>query len=572
MRALRWVVLCALLFLLVVPARPALASDDFLPDPPEAMVDWTKKPLYDRYSVWNYTYGGVKTFPETIGRLYYLMNLMQVGKAWTVKLGIRSVEYALYFEAVTPVVSAAGRAMSAVMDRAGWLVRAGLAITGAVALWYWAVRGRRDKAFRVLAGGAVLLVGMYVIVAAAPSFLVAGAGAARGLGVELVGGVAAVAAPSSGQGTPSERLVRAAGEGAWRALVFDPWVEGEFSAGAAEKAAYLDDDIQGGKWLAMTPTARENWYLSRMDFATRLSDFHQYEERLVQDYLPRRFMLTLVSLLLGVVWTVAMLLLAGGVLYYQFVLLAMLGLAPLWAVLGLWHPSGLRVARGALVKAAGALISQVVLLAVLALALGLTGPLLSLGEPLGWLAQALLVTLFVAVLARYRFAWLRWGREDGAPGFFREVRSWRERFRSHRTVPAAAEAAGRETLRQVPVAVGDVLPQFRDVANASASAAARFMEEKEQAAGGGQSPAASLELSDELRRLRLRLARGAGEAGGEGAVPAPLPREQQQVVVRAAGTGGGAAGGAGAGAAGAGAPGARPRPDVGRRLNEYRKR
>lgn len=568
MKAMRWVVLCALLFLLVVPARPALASDDFLPAPPEAMVDWTKAPLYDRYSVWNYTYGGVKTFPETIGRLYYLINLMQVGKAWTVKLGIRSVEYALYFDAVSPVVKAAGQSMTAIGGlttgaRSGWLVRAGLAITGAVALWYWAVRGRRDKAFRVLAGGAVLLVGMYVIVAAAPSFLIASAGAARGLGAEMVSGVAAVTAPAMGQGSSSERLVRAAGEGVWRALVFDPWVEGEFSAGAAEKPAYADEDVKGGKWLAMSPTARENWYLSRLDFATRLSDFHQYEERLVQDYLPRRFMLTLVSLLLGLVWAVAMLLLAGGVLYYQFVLLAMLGLAPLWAVLGLWHPSGLRVARGALMKAAGALISQVVLLAVLALALGLTGPLLSLGEPLGWLAQALLVTLFVGVLSRYRFAWLRWGREDGAPSVLREVRSWRERFRSHRTVATgAAGAVGRGAAEEASAAVGQVLPQFREVA----AAAGLVQRLEEHADSAGQSPGGSQELSDELRRLRFRLSRGS-DVGAEQASQGPLPRASQEVGGRPSGSGP-----VGAGGAGAAAPGARPGSDVGRRLNEYRKR
>jgi hypothetical protein len=572
-RPLLWVVLGALLFLLVLPAAPVRASDDFLPDSPEAMADWTQPPLYDRYSVWNYTYGGVKTFPETIGRLYYLINLMQVGKAWVVKLGIRTVEYALYFDAVSPVIGAVGRSMSAISNLtagspAGWLVRAGLALAGAVALWHWTVGGRRNKAFQVLAGTAVLLVGTYIIVAKAPAFLIASSGAARGLGGEIVSGVAAVAAPAAGQGAPSERLVRAAGEGVWEALVFDPWVEGEFSAGAAAKAAYLDGNIQGGRWLKMTPTERENWYLSRMDFATRLADFHQYEERLVQDYLPRRFFLALVSLLLGLVWTLAMLLLAGGVLYYQFVLLGMLALAPLWAVLGLWHPSGLRVARGALVKAAGALISQVVLLAVLALALGLTGPLLSLGAPLGWLTQGLLVTLCVAALCRYRFAWLRWGRESGSPGLVREIATWRERFRSRRTV--AAGATGREVVQDAALVVSQVLPQFREVAAAAAGGPSLRVEDQEPGGRERPAPAPGVDLSDELRRLRLRLVRTGGE-GREAPAgrPEPLPRPAREAVGESAQ---GVATARSSAPAGAPGPGPRPRAEVGQALNEYRRR
>jgi hypothetical protein len=497
--------LLAVGLLVLLPGRPALADEEFLPARPPAMVDWSEPPLYERYPAWHYVYGARIQGPDTLHRLIYTMNLLQVGKAWILKLALRSVEYAVSFDLAGPLVARAGVAMRALVgalwqaDQAA-LVVAGLLMTGALALWYGAFRARLVTGLRILAGAAIILVGSYALFEVAPQTLVNSASIARALGSQVLAGAAAAVAPAGSEGTAAQRLLRSAGESAWRAFVHDPWIDGEFTADAAAKPDYADGEVEGGRWLALSPSVRLNRY-NFMNPTSKLNDFSQWDTEYAVDYLPRRFTLVLVSGAVTLVYAGALLLLSGGILYYQLLLVAMLALAPVWLLLALWHPGGLAMVRGAVVRAVGALVAQVVLLAVLAVLLALTGPLASLAEPLGWSARAMLLALLGAVLYRYRFRWLHWGRETGETGAVREQPTLLERLVLRRSgageravqpsapIPAAAPALG-------------ALPSFALERPSLGFAPEPGESEGADAPGRGGVVA---EVAEEMRRLRARL-------------------------------------------------------------------
>lgn len=555
-RSLALAALLALLLLLLLPAPPARAGDDFLPDQPDGFVTWSEAPLYDRYPVWHYTYGArLAGQADTVYRLTYAINLLQVGKAWLVKFAVRSLEYALHLDLITPLLSKAASAMAAVgkwlWEKDGApLVVAGLIATGAMALVTGALGGRRSRGLRMLGGAAAVLVVGYGVLAVGPSALSAGARVSREVGAQIVGAAGLAAAPAGSQGNAAERLVRAAGESAWRTFVLQPWVEGEFTAGSATKPAYMEGTVAGGKWLALSPVQRTQQY--NINLSAQLQDFHQWDAALTLDYLPRRATLAGVSFVLGSVYAGGVLLLTGSVLYYQLLLLVILVLAPLWLVLALWHPSGLRIVKGALVKAVGALVAQVVLMTVIAAHLALSLPLASFAEAMGWMVQGLCLAVLAAMLFRYRFRWLRWsreeeGREREAPAapWLRQVLPWR-RESAGRLATARAEAAAAAALAEQP------LPRFREERSEGAPALAERQPPEVPA---------SVALAGEMRRLRMVLHRPAG-----GDLPG---RDELGLKPGAAAMGGGQA------AAEPGGSGRRVdpvRPEVGQVLNRFRKR
>lgn len=497
-RLRRWLLVAAVvLATCLLPAARAMAdmSDEFIPPPPKQVPTWSQAPLYDRYPVWHYTYGAKLQGADTIHRLFYLSNLLQVGKAWLLKLAIRATEYAVHFDLAGPLVERGGEAMRALFGAlwqadGGALVVAGLLLAAAMALWWRFVGLRQQAALRILGGAVVLLVGSYALFEVAPQTLTESTGIARSLGGQVLTATGSLASPSGTGGTPRDRLLRSAGEEAWRAMVLAPWIDGEFSGGAEQKPEHKDGDVPGGKWLKESPTDRTVRYRSYV--LSGAVDFAQWDDYTVLDSLPRRVIISGVSALVTLVYAGSLLGLAGGVLYYQLLLVAILALAPLWLLVSLWHPNGLAVARGAVVRAIGALVTQVILISVLGVLLTLVLGVAKLGGSLGWIAQALLMALAAGTLFRYRLRWLRWGREVQAAGTERGPSGLLAYIRRGRPEPQAVTRPVR--VEPAPVAVQ--LPRLREEAP-------RPEVERPVA----QAAVAVIELASEMRQLRSRLTR-----------------------------------------------------------------
>lgn len=494
----RWlIVLAVCLIALLLPAAQALADSggEFLPPPPKQVPTWSQAPLYDRYPVWHYTYGAQLQGADTIHRLFYLANVLQVGKAWLLKLAIRTVEYAVHVDLAGSLVERGSVAMRSLVGAlwqadGGALVVAGLLLAAAAAFWRGLAAGRRLAGLRVLAGAAVIVVGSYALFEVAPQTLTESAGIARGLGGQVLTATGSLAAPTGTGGTPRDRLLRAAGEEAWRVMVLEPWIDGEFSGGAEQKPEHKDGDVPGGKWLKETPTDRTVRYRSYL--LSGADDFAQWDDYTVLDSLPRRVLVSVMSGLVTLVYAAALLGLAGGVLYYQVLLVMILALAPLWLLGALWHPSGLTMARGAVVRAIGALVTQVVLIAVLGVALMLVLGAAHLAGSIGWMAQAALMALVAATLFRYRLRWLRWGREVQAGEEAAARGGLLAYLRRRRAEPQGADRPSRVE----PAAVLAQLPRLREEAPRP--------EAEPQTV---QATVAVVELAAEMRLLRSRLTR-----------------------------------------------------------------
>lgn len=443
----------ALLLVVLVPAASAAAADDsFLPAPAPDMVQWADTPLYDRYPVWHYVYGSRSGSWDADSRVLDSTNLLQVTKAWLVKLSIRAVEYALFFDPVTPLAERAGKQMDALVsalwrDDGAPLVIAALTVAGMAALLLWVFRGRRQSGVWFLAGVAALVTGSYALFEAAPAVLPSSAGVARALGQELTGAVARVTAPAAGEGTSAERLTRAAGEAVWQALVMEPWVQGELSAAAAQNPVYADFAVPGGRWLAMTPSERAQRY-RLMSLATQQTDLAAWDRP--ADHVPRRATIALASFLAALAFAGALLIIAAGVLFYQLAMVTLLVLGPLWLLLALWLPSGPVMARRLFLMWVGALVAQVTLMVVLAVLLGLLPALASLGSELGWFARGALFAVAAVVLCRYRFSWVQ-GRQKSRGTGERQGEAVQPR-----TPGRSASAAAREALRQTAFAAAEM--------------------------------------------------------------------------------------------------------------------
>lgn len=518
----RLLALLLILGLTLGPAATALALDEpELPPRPAAAgpLPEDKLPLYEQYPASAYTVDALSVDSAASQTLIWTNTALSL-KAWLVKLSIRSLQYALNLDVGAGLRAPAGQAMAALRARlwdadGGALVVAGLVIAGGAALLLYLSRRHAQRAWLVLGSAtAVLLIG-FALLLGGPGWLQTDAAVARSLGRGTVEAVARTI-PEAGDGNGLTELV--AGE-LWDVLVYQPWVLSEF--GSVDNATRFSDrgGTPGAAFLGLPPSGRINSYLS-MPASERLIALPWWSP----DYLVRRLGLALTSGLAAVVACAALLLLAVGVLFYQVVLTLLLATAPLWLLISLLWPGGVRLTRWFLEHALGALVQLVLLPGVLAVFLALSHALHGLAADLGWAAAGLLQALLAAVIWYYRrlplhaLGVLR--RRAAAPPLPEPAPAPAAAVVTRGEGAARALPVPREQPERTPaVAPALTLPAWRVAPEAPPAAAveASFvpvqerglvlppvrLAERESAPGG---PAAETPLQVELRVIEQRLA------------------------------------------------------------------
>jgi len=397
-----WLLRLLLVLVLLLPATAYAADDPLVPGrPQEAPAYGSTPPLYDdpRFEPWDYTFEGQDWNRSDYTTIYFWMNQLQVGKAWALKMGIRTVEYAVRGDLVTPLINGAQLPLNRLADRL-WnnanapLVAGAMALAGIWALLLY-LRGRTSRAWGAL-GGTVLILLLFALVSqGGTSALTGSVKLSRSLAVELFQNV-----EQATRGTKEADLIVRSGDAAWRALVHEPWVTGELSE-QGRSTYRTPDGLDGGNFLAMSVPLRHSACLYNVGLG------EQYCPWWGVDYIPRRMMLVGWTTVSGLAVAGVMTLLAGSIILSQLTLLFFLALAPVWLLAALWWPEGgMRLVRGVVMKTFSALVAQAMLAAVLAVWLSLISLVHDKLAATGWMLESVLLAGLAVLAFRYRFAWL----------------------------------------------------------------------------------------------------------------------------------------------------------------------
>jgi hypothetical protein len=399
-RAAILVILAALAFLglfLLTPAR-TLAADPLIPGRPAGTATYgSTPPLYEdeRYSPYSYTFEGLTQFrggsPQPI---YFWMNELLVAKAWLLKLALRTVEYALVQDFLTPQLNRAAQAAGALggllWQGSAPLVVGALSLTGLWAVWLY-LRGRASRLWGALGGSLLILLLTAALLSAGKDGAAVAGAASRDLARQAYGTIDALGRNQQGWG-----LTAGAGDALWRTLVYQPWVDGEFGSDAG---AQLYGQINAASFLTKSAVDRH----LICDDQIRMTAYCPWWS---DEYLPQRMLMAGWTFLAGAVVSGALIALGGGMILAQVALLLLLALAPVWLLIALWWPAqGVRLLSAVWLRALGALLVQVVLAVTLGVLL-----LLALGVAAAftgsWMLASLVLTGLAGLAFRYRTAWL----------------------------------------------------------------------------------------------------------------------------------------------------------------------
>lgn len=450
------------LALLLGAALPALADGPEMvpPRPPSAPPLPSTPPLYERYPSWNYTWDA-KSVNNAPAQSLIWVNAVQIGKAWLLKLSVRSVEYALHLDLGGQLLNSAASAMrelrSTLWEDAGSpLVTSALVLVGGYALLLVLSRRHAWRAWSVLGGATLTLLLAFAIFTVGPDWLQTCADLSRGLGR---GVITTIARPVLiGDKTPADTLLQTAAAQAWSTYVYEPWVLGEFGDAATARRYADSSGTPGGGLLKLMPPERMNVYMS-IDPLERPSQLPWWWS---EEYVLRRIGIAGASGIMAALFSGVLLALGAGVLGYQVVLTLLLATAPLWLLVSLWLPAGLRLSRWALERALAALAYLVLLPALLGVFLALTLALGTANDALGWVTVGCLQALLATVIWRYRrlplTALARIGTWAEAPAQHETVSSTSVTRTASRSVTAVATA--------VPASIAAVAPGARAAADA----------------------------------------------------------------------------------------------------------
>lgn len=410
-RALRYWILVPLLLMVVFAGAASGTGGEVIPRT-TLNHDPAQVPLYDRYPVWAYTVDSTAA-DGSIRQLQHLLNGLNSGKAWVLKLALRSMEYAVAWRLPQELLVQAEGLLGSLRSlfwegELSVLVLAGIAVAGLGALLLAGAMGRGRAAWGLLLRTFLLLA------VAAIGFDRAGPmlkGAAS-LNADLT---TAVFATTNRLSVPIEarsdnaRTTRAAltgsGDALWRVSVLYPWALQEF--GSLESAGlHADQNLPGGKLLSKTANQRSDYYWSQPQ-AVRERDFAWWQE----EALPRRLTVAVGSALSTMVVATLILLVAGSVLVYQAFLLLLTALLPLVFLLALWPGFGGELLRRWGQSAFQAVLGQLLFVALLGVAVPLIQAAAGMESAMGWEAILFLqVGLAFALLVAWRTLLVRWVR------------------------------------------------------------------------------------------------------------------------------------------------------------------
>lgn len=491
--------LLSLLVMLVCLGPPLVrAAEPLIPDRPDGAATYSgTRPLYEEFAHDVYTFEGVGQY-STGGPIspYFWVNALLVTKAWLLKTSLRVVEYALKVDFLGPFLDQVG----SVLRLAGaefwegsspWVAGA-LSLTGMWALLLY-MGGRVTRVWATLGGTVLTLVLTTLVLTEGPGLVQTGNTLARAVSTEIFDGMERVAPTDANQWG----LVGLGGDALWRALVYEPWLTGEFGAVAGETAYGQTNDAS---FLRKTVAQRTEICAPRSLVSPSCPWW-------ADEHLPRRMVLAGWTLLATVAVGGTLLALAGGIIFAQMALLLILALSPVWLLVALWWPEqGRRLLAWVGLRALGALVVQTVLTITLGLLL-----LLSLSVPIafsGWMLRSIILTVLSVAAFRYRTAWLeplstarRWGTEWSA--------------RQEREAVAQAPVRRTESAgRQGAVAAGQA-PQFAGLApgfkRTEHGSSGWLDEELDPAAVSVAQPGRSGLFRSEMQSLRERMV-----DGGEG--------------------------------------------------------
>jgi hypothetical protein len=376
-------------------------ADPFVPDRPAAAQRYgTQPPLYDdaRFDVWAYTFeGDAQTNSIGYVTIYFWMNQLLVGKAWLLKTAIRTTEYAVAGNFFSPLADSAGTAMQRLgdflwSDGGAPLVVGALSFSGLWAILLY-MRGRISQVWAALGGTVLILMVTGALLATGVSAATSATDLARQISVQAY---RAVEAGSPG-GAAGGGLLARSGDAVWRAMVYEPWVTGEFGSAAGETQY---GKLDAGGFLGKSAEARrqtcDNFNLKQT-----------YCPWWQADFLPRRMLLATATGAATLVYAGSLLVLAGSIILAQLTVLLLLALAPAWLLVGIWWPGrGSRLLKQLCLRLLGALVGQMMLAAALAVLLYLTVTVSSAFPATGWMFRSLLLAGLAGLALKYRYAWL----------------------------------------------------------------------------------------------------------------------------------------------------------------------
>lgn len=402
MNSLRKRLLLALVLVVSLLLPLTALADPLVPDRPASAPAYRPMvPLWDdpRFPPWAYTLEGDGQ-SNSVGyvTLYFWMNQVMVGKAWLLKVALRTVEYALTSDFVLPFLEPAGEATTA-LGSLLWEWQGGPLVVGALSLTgLWAIllymRGKASRAWAALGASLLVVMGTAMVLASGKEAARSATDVARQMSLQVYAAVEGLGQTSGAPGT----MVARSGDAAWRALIYEPWRTAEFGSAAGEQT-YGQTDNNG--FLARTVSGR---YTICSNYQQKLVSCPWWDE----EFMPRRMTLALYTGLVTLVYAGALLVLAGSMILAQLVLLLLLVLAPVAMLVALWWPGrSVHLLSGYCMRLLGALVSQTLLAATLAVLLYLTGTVESVFPMSGWMFRSLLVAGLAGVAVRYRYAWLK---------------------------------------------------------------------------------------------------------------------------------------------------------------------
>lgn len=456
MRRFLW--LAVALTVLMLTFSTALAGTDPLtPDRPASAPPYSgnRPPLYDdpSYEPWAYTFEGDRFGYADYTSFYSTLNQLLTIKAWLMKLAIRSVEYALAQDWFKTLGGKAGDLVGA-LGSTLWEQDGAPLVVGALSLaGLWALllylRGRVSAVWASLGGTALVLGATAMILASGSAAAGTMVAVSREMTLQVFASIDKVSGAAPGEGG----LVVRNGDAAWRTLVYEPWLQGQFGSVQGPAHFRSPDGVDGGRMLGQSQDYRLQWFLEcqigQVKSQERYCPWWGYQ------YLPRRMALTLWTSAATLLYAGALVILAGGIALAQLSLLFLLVLAPVWLMVALWWPGGgAQLLRRLLLRMLGSLVTQAVLAATLGVLLLLGLSVRSAFLSQGWMLQSILLAALGGLALRYRYSWLFPRLEVRAGG---EERLW-DRLRGwvapqrHPAVAAAAGAAAQ------PVPVFSALP------------------------------------------------------------------------------------------------------------------
>ncbi|HEY3369129.1 MAG TPA: hypothetical protein VGK74_29085 [Symbiobacteriaceae bacterium] len=394
--------LIAAVVLLGALLLPAVAlADPWVPDRPPGAPAYAanKAPLYDSQWIepWAYTFEGDGQY-NSIGlvTVYFWMNELLVAKAWVLKSGLRLVEYALTSSFFDPLADKAAGALSAFGDTL-WSADGAPLIAGALSLSaLWAmllyVRGRVTRVWSTLGGTVLVLMAATVVLTAGADWAKPVVNLSRQMSTQVYGSI-----DKAGKGKDTQwPLLARSGDAAWRTLVYEPWVTGEFGSEAGEKRY---GTLEGEMFLIWTVEARQTVCLGMNE--------RVYCPYWQNSFLPKRMLLAIWTALATALYAGALVVLASSVILAQLSLLFFLALAPVWLLVALWWPGrGMQLLNRFLTRVLGVLVSQVMLAATLGVLLFLSETLGDAFPKGGWMFRSILLAALGGLAVKYRYAWL----------------------------------------------------------------------------------------------------------------------------------------------------------------------